>query len=65
MHALWTSSPLTLHDISLEDQKRDKVGRISGEEALILLGIGGKVNKSNIKARMVVIDIRAASGMGH
>ena len=52
---------LTLHDITLDEQKNDKVGRISGEEALILLGIGGRVNKSTIKARMVVLDVRAAA----
>ena len=52
---------LTLHDITLEEQKTNKVGRISGEEALILLGIGDRVKKTAIKARMVVLDIRAAT----
>ena len=55
----------TLSSITLDEQKAEKVARISGEETLILLGLAKTTVKTmarkTIKSRLLVVDIRSVS----
>ena len=47
---------LTMETITLEEQKREKVPRISGEEALILLGLAKtRITTKNNSVRFIIV----------